>query len=162
MTYIIDNLWARLHNLVPNPKCATYYDDYDLIIWKDDREKPSKEALESVDSEMLKEKELRYNKLLLQYNNKISNGMPFRMSNGTDIVVQCRKSDLESLKNISVKNKIRTKDNEIIDITSNDFDRLTNEISVYLANLLEKLWDFKDKINNAYSVQELNNIEIKF
>ena len=41
----IDDLWKRLNYLVPEPQCFTQDNDYDLIIWKDNRSLPTYEKL---------------------------------------------------------------------------------------------------------------------
>ena len=48
MSTIINNLWQRLNILVPEPQCSTKNNDYDLIVWKDSRSKPTVTALKNV------------------------------------------------------------------------------------------------------------------
>lgn len=47
--YIIDNLWVRLNELVSDPKCRTFGNDYDLIEWNDARQKPTAQEVQAVD-----------------------------------------------------------------------------------------------------------------
>ena len=68
----IDNLWKRLNVIVPQPLCATYDNDYDSIIWKDIREKPTLSELTKVDLSKIDERsEKEKNKELLSKTTKI-------------------------------------------------------------------------------------------
>jgi hypothetical protein len=71
--YKIENLWARLNNLVPDPLCSTREDDYDTIIWNDERPMPSKEELEALDiNSIIDNAEQLYEQKHIDANDKIS------------------------------------------------------------------------------------------
>lgn len=45
----IKNLYTRLSNLVPEPDCDTFGDEYDAIVWRDNRPLPTAEQIKAVD-----------------------------------------------------------------------------------------------------------------
>jgi len=45
----IDKLWIRLNQLVSQPQCRTFNEDYDRIEWNDVRPLPSAEEIEAID-----------------------------------------------------------------------------------------------------------------
>lgn len=55
---IIPELWRRLNYLVPEPQCATFGDEYDLIQWTDARSCPSETELQNVTEAQLVDAEL--------------------------------------------------------------------------------------------------------
>lgn len=46
---IIKNLYARICNLVPEPDCDTFGDDYEAIVWRDSRPIPAVDEIEAID-----------------------------------------------------------------------------------------------------------------
>lgn len=50
---IIPNLWLRLHFLVRNPDCDTFANDFDRIVWRDNRNQPNVNALRAVSQTQL-------------------------------------------------------------------------------------------------------------
>ena len=50
---IIADLWARLNVLLPEPQCRTFGDEYDLVVWDDERSQPTESELESVTQEQI-------------------------------------------------------------------------------------------------------------
>ena len=67
---IIQGLWLRLNSLIPEPKCKTFENDYDRIEWFDTRSLPSAEDVESVDLQLILDKEQIFNNLLQKINNR--------------------------------------------------------------------------------------------
>lgn len=45
----VDFLWLRLNELVPQPQCSTFDNDFDSIDWKDTRAKPTLAQVQAVD-----------------------------------------------------------------------------------------------------------------
>lgn len=46
---VITNLYARLSNLVKEPDCDTFGNEYDNIVWRDSRTMPTEAEIEAVD-----------------------------------------------------------------------------------------------------------------
>lgn len=46
---IINNLYARLSNIVPEADCDTFGDEYENIVWRDSRPLPSEQEILAVD-----------------------------------------------------------------------------------------------------------------
>jgi hypothetical protein len=55
---IIPSLWSKINVLVPAPICWTQGDEYDSIIWKDGRSKPTVMELQAITEQEILDSQL--------------------------------------------------------------------------------------------------------
>lgn len=156
-----------IEKLVPNAKFYGVFvnnteDEYNNIIWVDERPKPTWENIITIKLDVAKE--IKLEEIKLSHENSFFLGADTSFG----FKVDCRPSDisnwtssltlLQTLGENAPNINIRDFTNETHELTFDQYKQLCIELGNHYLGLYYKKWDLEDKIKNAKTISDVELI----